>query len=62
MFRNRLTGKRELYQRIASDLLEAVYKNFEAEGRPEKWKTLAPSTIRERRRKGYWPGKILQRQ
>lgn len=28
IYRQRLTGKRELYQRIASDLLEAVYRNF----------------------------------
>jgi phage virion morphogenesis protein len=59
--KEKLKGK-EIYRVLASELLEAVYRNFEAEGRPQKWKHLAKSTIRDRRRKGYWPGKILQRQ
>ena len=37
-----------------------IEENFEREGRPNKWKPLAGSTIRARRRKGNWPGKILQ--
>lgn len=49
-----------LMKKIAADMKDAVYQNFEEEGRP-KWKPLAKSTIRERRKLGYWPGKILQR-
>lgn len=33
--------------------------NFAAEGRPH-WMGLAPSTIRNRKRAGTWPGKMLQ--
>lgn len=38
---------------------DGVEENFAKEGRP-KWLQLAPSTIRNRRRRGTWPGKILQ--
>ncbi|GBD39828.1 hypothetical protein HRbin37_02114 [bacterium HR37] len=46
---------------IADIMLDAVEKNFEEEGRPS-WPPLSPSTIKERQRKGFWPGKILQRE
>lgn len=49
-----------LMKKIAADMKDAVYQNFEEEGRP-KWKPLARSTIRQRKRLGYWPGLILQR-
>jgi phage virion morphogenesis protein len=48
-----------LMKQIAGIMHYAVEENFEKEGRP-KWKPLAKSTIKQRTRKGYWPGKILQ--
>ncbi len=45
---------------IEGIIFKAVKKNFEQEGRP-KWHPLSQATIKERRRKGFWPGKILQR-
>ena len=41
--------------------LTSIQRNFEVGGRPKKWKPLAPSTIRPRRRQGKWPGQILVR-
>lgn len=65
--------KRDLNGVIArgSDMRPAMYKaglyllgvnkrNFDAEGRPS-WQPLAKSTIKDRIRKGYGPGPILQR-
>lgn len=59
--KNRISNMAPLYRRLASDLHAAVEKNFKVQGRP-KWVPLAKSTIRDRKRKGYWPGKILQRE
>ncbi len=39
----------------------SIQRNFEEGGRPEKWKALAPSTIKQREKTGKWPGKILVR-
>ena len=44
---------------IANTLLDHTEENFAQQGRP-RWPDLKPSTIRERTRKGYWPGSILQ--
>ncbi len=44
---------------LSGDLHAAVEENFEAQG--PGWAPLAKSTIAERQRKGYWPGKILNR-
>jgi len=57
----RITNKKPLMVKIAGIMHTGVEKTFEEEGRP-KWKQLAKSTIRDRTRKGYWPGKILQRE
>ena len=46
-------------RKIAGIMHDAVEQNFEEEGKP-KWKVLASSTIRQREKKGHWPGKILQ--
>lgn len=46
------------FREAAGILAESVDANFEAEGRP-KWRPLAPSTIRQREKKGHWPGPIL---
>lgn len=48
-----------LMRDIARIMHDAVEENFDKEGRP-KWQALAASTIRARRRKGNWPGRILQ--
>lgn len=39
----------------------SIQRNFEAEGRPEKWAPLKAATIRERIRLGYGAGPILVR-
>jgi phage virion morphogenesis protein len=49
-----------LMRQMTGIMLDEVEENFSAEGRPNKWKPLAASTIRRRRAKGNWPGKILQ--
>lgn len=50
---------RPLMQNIAGALEDSVEENFEKEGRP-KWQKLAKSTIKQRSKKGHWPGRILQ--
>jgi phage virion morphogenesis protein len=47
-------------RRIARIMHDAVEENFERQGRP-RWPALAASTIAQREKKGYWPGKMLQR-
>ena len=37
----------------------SIQRNFEAGGRPKKWKPLSPATIARRKEQGRWPGKIL---
>ena len=49
-----------LMRQCAGIMHDEVEENFAKEGRPNKWSPLAASTIRARRRKGNWPGKILQ--
>ena len=56
---NKVDDKRPLMRQIAGDLLDAVEENFEQQGRP-RWKALSESTIKQRRRRGTFPGKILQ--
>lgn len=60
-------------QEFAQIILRSITKNVQQGGRytpgalqelrggGERWAPLAGSTIAERRRLGYWPGKILQR-
>ncbi len=43
---------------IAGIMADAVEENFEKEG--PGWSKLAASTVRQRARKGHWPGKMLQ--
>jgi len=47
-------------RQVSGIMHDAVEENFEKEGRP-RWPALAESTIIQREKKGYWPGKILQR-
>lgn len=57
----RVSNLRQLMGALAEDMMSAVENNFAAEGRPAKWPKLHPGTIEDRQKKGYWPGKILQR-
>ncbi|HOF58821.1 MAG TPA: phage virion morphogenesis protein [Syntrophorhabdaceae bacterium] len=43
---------------ISGIMFDAVKENFEKEG--PGWEKLKPATIRQREKKGYWPGKILR--
>jgi len=63
LLQQRLKSNRPLMASIAETMRVAVLKNFETEGRRlgEPWEPLAHSTIKDRQKKGYWPGKILQR-
>lgn len=56
----RLEDTTPMMRKVSGVMLDAVKQNFEEEGRP-RWVGLAKSTIRDRQRKGYWPGRILQR-
>jgi len=49
-----------LMRNIAGIMQDSVEENFEKEGRPDKWEKLKPATIKQRTKKGYWPGRILQ--
>lgn len=53
-----------LMEELAGHLGAGVEESFESESDPvtgTPWADLRPATVRERERKGYWPGKILQR-
>ena len=49
-----------LMKNISGIMLDSVEENFEKEGRPDKWQGLKKTTIKQRTKKGYWPGRILQ--
>lgn len=61
---------RPVMSEIGDIVISSVEKNIEVGGRyssPEswkggtrKWKGLSSATIKQRTKKGYWPGKILQ--
>jgi len=51
---------RPLMKNIAGIMADSVEENFDKEGRPDKWTPLAKVTIKQRSKKGYWPGRILQ--
>jgi phage virion morphogenesis protein len=50
---------RPLMKNIAGIMLDSVEENFEKEGRPEKWQELSEVTIKQRKKKGYYPCIIL---
>ena len=50
-----------LMNSIGEIVKRSIYKNFRDQGRPQSWIPLTISTIRERKRLGYWPGLILIR-
>ncbi|MBW1778636.1 MAG: phage virion morphogenesis protein [Deltaproteobacteria bacterium] len=46
---------------IGEIVQSSILENFEKQGRPTRWAHLSPATIEQRKKKGKWPGKILQR-
>ena len=50
---------RPLMRAIAGTLETETERNFASQGRPQ-WLGLAPATIKQRKKAGTWPGKILQ--
>ena len=57
----RVSNLRPVTRAIGEAGLTSIQRNFEEGGRPVKWKPLAASTIRQRKRQGNWPGQILMR-
>lgn len=57
-----LSDMRPAFGLIGEIVLSSIQRNFEAGGRPRKWKPLSPVTIAQRQREGKWPGQILVRQ
>lgn len=56
-------NKSKLMVSVAETMRVAVLKNFNTEGSRigKPWQKLANKTIEQRKKKGYFPGKILQR-
>lgn len=52
---------RPVMRAIGMYMMGSIARNFKAEGRPSRWANLAPETIKDRQRRGYPPGPILQR-
>jgi len=50
------------YSGVAKILLSSTLMNIESEGKTinNKWLPLSASTIEQRKKKGKWPGKMLQ--
>lgn len=47
---------------VAEIMHASVMKNFSKQAANGKsWQKLSPGTIKQRKKKGYWPGRILQR-
>jgi phage virion morphogenesis protein len=63
ILKRRINNRRDLMVSIAETMRVAVLKNFETEGSRlgKPWQRLSHKTIKQREKKGYWPGKILQR-
>lgn len=57
----RLGNLKPAMRLIGEIVHESIQRNFEEGGRPKKWKRLAPSTIKQRKRIGKWPGRMLVR-
>jgi phage virion morphogenesis protein len=56
----RLANPKKLMSSISVELLSLTDEAFEKEGDEDKWESLAASTIKQREKKGHWPGKMLQ--
>lgn len=57
---NKGTNMRPLMKNIAGIFAYSTEENFKNEGRPDKWTDLAETTKKQRKKKGHWPGSILQ--
>lgn len=55
----KLADKTPVHRMVAGTMADKVEENFARRGRP-KWMELAPATIAKRRKRGTWPGQILQ--
>ena len=53
------TELRPLMRNIAGIMADSTEENFKEEGRP-KWQDLSPVTKTARKKRGYYPGKMLQ--
>ena len=51
---------RPLMKNIAGIFAYSAEENFKDVGRPDKWADLSQITKEKRRKKGHWPGAILQ--
>lgn len=60
-FRTRATDLQPVFDEFGDYMLRSIQRNFQAEGRPQRWKPLAQSTLDQRIRQGYGRGPILQR-
>ncbi|WP_457571295.1 phage virion morphogenesis protein [Desulfovulcanus sp.] len=66
----RMSNLTPVMEEIGEIIVSSAQENFERQGRysspgswkggSNKWKPLKPATIKQRMRKGYWPGKTLQ--
>jgi phage virion morphogenesis protein len=56
----RLANPAKLMEDVSAELASLTEKAFDKEGSPERWQSLAASTIKARTKRGHWPGKILQ--
>lgn len=63
LLKRKLNNNSTLMLSVAEAMRVAVLKNFETEGSRigKPWQRLSHKTIEQRKKKGYWPGKILQR-
>lgn len=55
----KIKAARPLMIQISGVMADSAESNFAAQGRP-KWKQLSKARIKQRKRKGSWPGYILQ--
>jgi phage virion morphogenesis protein len=59
--RSRIAHPEKLMKGIAAELLSITEDNFAKESSDgAKWQKLAAKTIAARKKKGHWPGKMLQ--
>jgi phage virion morphogenesis protein len=56
----RCEDMKPLMKNIAGIMADSAEQNFANEGRPDKWQELSEKTIKNRKEKGHYPGKILQ--
>lgn len=59
-YKNKIKNKTPLMASIADEMHTAVIRNFEAEGRPNRWRALAPATIAFRKRNDLADKPILE--